>query len=310
MKKLSKADIGDHILALVLALVLWFFVKSAQAPARAVDTNTRRFSAIALELRNRHTDLDLAQTTSGSVALTVRGPQDLLERLSPQDLVAYIDLRTLREGTHQLSVRVDVPAGIEVTSALPSRVEITLEQIITTSVPVSLSLSGSPAPGYFTPPGSVVPESVVVTGGRTAVGNLAPFVLLIDVTDLSSSLVSSAQLQPHSLAGQALSNVSVNPSTVQYRQPVYPTRSIPIKAVAKGALGPQIREVKFELSLAQVTIAAPTETLYDVNELIIPVNVEGLTAESVVEVVPVVPPGVFLVAPPTVGVRIIPISGP
>lgn len=310
MKKLSKADIGDHILALLLALILWFFVKSAQAPTRAVDTNIRRFSNITLELRNRPSDLDLAWTTVGSVALTVRGPHDILERLSPQDLVAYIDLRTLREGTHQLSVRVDAPAGIEVTSALPSRVEIALEQIITTSVPVALSLSGSPAPGYYTPPGSVVPESVVVTGGRTAVGNLAPFVLVIDVTDLTDSLASSAQLQPHNMAGQPLTTVSVSPSTVQYRQPVYPTRSVPLRAAAEGTLDPQVREVRFEVSQDNVTIAAPTGTLYEIDQLIIPVNVTGLIADTVIEVTPVVPPGVFLVAPQKVSVRIIPISGP
>ena len=182
MKKIFRRDnIAHHLLALVLALALWFFVKSTSAPIRQVDTNSRRFAGVAIETRNRATELDLLRPITQTTTLNVRAHQDVLDKLTVQDLVAYVDLRALKEGTHDLNIRVDLPAGVEVLSASPARVQVALEERISTQVPVVLSLSGAVPPGYFAPPGGVEPGTVVVTGGRSIVSSLAPFIIVLDV---------------------------------------------------------------------------------------------------------------------------------
>ena len=173
MKKTFRRDnIAHHVLALVLALALWFFVKSTSVPVRQADTNSRRFAGVTIETRNRSTELDLVQPITQTTALNVRAHQDVLDRLTVQDLVAYVDLRTLREGTHDLNIRVDLPAGVEVLSANPSRVQVSLEEIISTQVPVVLSLTGAAPAGFYAPAGVVEPATVIVTGGRSVVSNL------------------------------------------------------------------------------------------------------------------------------------------
>jgi len=304
MKKILREDMAHHVLALLLALVLWFFVKSTSAPVRQADTQTRRFSNITIETRNRATDLALVRPLTQTATLTVRAPQDVLERLTVQDLVAYVDLRTLQEGSHELNIRVDLPVGVEVLSASPTRVQLGLEQIISTQVPVLLSLSGVPTPGYYAPPGVVEPATVVVTGGRSLVGSVAPFVVVIDVSNLTDTVTASVPLEPYTTQGQAL-NVDVNPPQVQYRQPIIPTKRVPLRIVGEGGFAPSVTEVAFEPTPQDIEVAAPVDVLQDLTELVMVVNTSNIRENTIVELIPQVPQGVYLVAPSPVAIRMI-----
>lgn len=310
MKKIFRRDnIAHHVLALVLALALWFFVKSTSGPVRQADTNSRRFVGVTIETRNRAAEFDLVRPITQTAILNVRANQDVLDRLTVQDLVAYVDLRTLREGTHDLNIRVDLPAGVEVLSANPSRVQVALEQIISTQVPVVLSLTGVPPAGHFAPPGSVEPATVIVTGGRSVVGNLAPFIIVLDVSNLSETVTASVSLEPLSTQGQSL-QLSVNPPQVQYRQPIYRTKMVPLEVVGEGGYAPGVQSVRFELVIPALEIAAPLDLLKDIHNIILSVNTSKVVADTTIEITPLVPQGAYLVAPSNVVIRMIVVSGP
>ena len=310
MKKIFRRDnIADHLLAFVLALVLWFFVKSTTGPLRQVDTNSRRFTGVTIETRNRAAEFDLVRPITQTTTLNVRATQDVLDRLTVQDLVAYVDLRSLREGTHDLNIRVDLPAGVEVLSANPSRTQVALEQIISTQVPVVLSLTGVPPAGYYAPPGVVEPSTVVVTGGRSVVGSLAPFIIVLDVSNLSASVSASVPLEPFSTQGQSLP-LSINPPQVQYRQPIYATELVPLEVIGEGGYAPGVQAVRFELETTTLEVAASPELLQDIQNIVLSVDTSGVVEDTTIELTPRVPPGAYLVAPFTVVVRMIVISGP
>ncbi|MBT9176160.1 MAG: CdaA regulatory protein CdaR [Firmicutes bacterium] len=309
--RINRTDIGTHILALVLALVLWFFVMYTQSPTGVVELHTRRLSAVTLEVRNRPVGLTLVRQPTGAVVLTVRGPRQVLDGLKAQDVVVYLDLAGLNEGTHQLGVRVALPSGVEAVSSAPTRVEVALDQIVSVTLPVKLLLEGSLPAGYFAPPNQVTPSSVVVTGGRSAVARLAPLVIRLDASGLTNSLAASAELHPLDVTGQRLSDVSLSAASVEYHQPVYPTKSLPIRLETRGQPGGDIKNVRLEIVSApespslQATLAAPPDILHDLTELVIPIDVTGVTASTTVEVTPSVPLGAYLVAPPLVKVRVI-----
>lgn len=308
--KISRADIGTHILALVLALVLWFFVMYTQSPTGAVELSTRRFTAITLEARNRPAGLTLVRQPAIAVSVAVRGPRQLMEGLRAQDVVSYLDLAGLKEGTHQLSVRVALPSGLEAVSITPARVEVVLDQIISATVPVRLALVGNVAAGYFAPAGQVTPDSVMVTGGRSAVARLAPLVVLLDVSGLTASLSASAELLPLDAAGQPIADVSLNVTSVQYHQPVYPTKALPIRLEVQGQAAGDEKVVKAEIvpsaehTETQATLAGPSDILHGLTELVVPIDVTGLAAGATMEVTPTAPLGTYLVSPRSVSVII------
>ena len=309
--KLSRADIGTHILALLLALVLWFFVMYTQSPTGVVELNTRRFSAVTLEVRNRPVGLTLVRQPATAVGVTIRGPRLLLEGLRAQDVVAYLDLAGLEEGAHHLSVRVSLPSGVEAVNSSPPRVEVALDQIISTTVHVRLELTGVLPAGYFAPSGQVTPSTVVATGGRGAVARLAPLVIGVDASGLSASLSASAELNPLDEFGRLLAGVSLSVASVQYHQPVYPTKAVPIRVEARGQTEGGIKDVRLELVASpanpdlQATVAAPPAILHGLSEIVIPIDVTGIAAGTTIDVTPVVPLGAYLVSPPLVNVRVI-----
>ena len=302
-------NIAIHLLALVLALALWFFVKSTSGPVRQADTNSRRFAGVAIETRNRATELDLVQPITQTTTLNVRAHQDVLDKLTVQDLVAYLDLRTLSEGTHDLNIRVDLPAGVEVLSASPSRVQISMEQIISTQVPVVLSLTGVPPAGYYAPPGEVDPATVVVTGGRSVVGNMAPFIIVLDVSSLRGTITGSFPLEPFNALGQLL-ELSINPPQAQYRQPIYPTKVVPLEVVGAGGYAPGVKEVRFELDISQLEVAANAELLQEIENIILSVNTSEVVEETIIEIAPQAPQGAYLVAPSNIKIRMIVVLEP
>ena len=310
--RINRTDIGTHILALVLALVLWFFVMYTQSPTGVtVELQTRRLSAVTLEVRNRPVGLTLVRQPPATVVLTIRGPRLTVDGLKTQDVVAFLDLTGLNEGTHHLSVRVVLPSGVEAVSSTPARMEVALDQIISTTVPVQLSLAGDIAAGFFAPAGQVTPGTVVATGGRSAVARLAPLVVRLDVGGLSASVDASAELVPFDAAGHRLADVSLSVSSVRYRQPVYPTKPVPIRLEARGQDGDDIKAVRLEMVYPpgnqdlRATIAAPPDILQGLTELVIPIDVTGIAVGTTVEVKPVAPLGAYLVSPPAVSVRVI-----
>lgn len=305
MKKIFRRDnIAIHLLALVLALALWFFVKSTSGPVRQGDTNSRRFAGVTIETRNRGTELDLVRPITQTTVLNVRAHQDVLDRLTVQDLVAYVDLRTLKEGTHDLNIRVDLPAGVEVLSASPARVQVALEQIISTQVPVTLSLTGAPPAGYYAPLGAVEPASVIVTGGRSVVGSLAPFIIVLDVSTLTDTASASVQLEPFNTQGQLL-GLSVNPPQVQYRQPIYPTKLVPLEVVGEGGYAPGIQNILFESNIPALEVAANSELLQEIESIVLSVDTSEVLEDTTIEITPQLPQGAHFVAPSNVEVRMI-----
>jgi len=308
--KFNRTELGTHALALVIALVLWFFVMYTQSPTGVVEMNTRRLPAVTLEVRNRPVGLTLARSPVATVVLTVRGPRHMLDALVPQAVVAYLDLSDLKEGTHQLGVRVVLPDDVDLVSLAPSRVEIALDEVISVNVPVMLSLVGSLPAGYFAPPGQITPATVVVTGGRNAVARLAPFVVNLDISGLTASVSASAELVPLDVASQRALDVSMSTAVVAYAQPIYPTKLVTLRLDARGQVPGDVKEVRLELvdTPSEALLAAPPVILHELTELVIPVDLSAIVESTTIEVTPAVPPGTYLVSPSMIRIRIIVMS--
>ena len=266
MRRLVKGNLGEHILALVLALVLWFFVKSTLEPSRLSDTATRNFTGVPIELRNRPQDMEVVTQGAGAVSLTLRGAPDIIGRVTAEDVLAYVDLRSLGEGRHQLSVRVDLPAGIEVTAASPARLEIELERILSSQTTVTLVRSGEAPPGYFAPPGTVSPDVVLVTGPRSSIGEMVAFFVVVDISRAQSTLVSTVTLLPLNADGQVIENLNITPEEVTYTQPVYPVKSVPLRAVLIDA---EAEGYVLSVAPAEFLVAGPPDLLNAIENIVV-----------------------------------------
>lgn len=300
MKKLFRGHVGEHLLALALALVLWFFVKSTLEPVRTSDTVTRNFSGISIEMRNRPQDMEVVMQDATSVTLTLRGAPETIAKITVAELLAYIDLRSLDEGKHQLSVRVDLPAGVEVTAASPARLAVELERIISSQTTVTLVRSGTVMDGYYALNGTVEPDVVLVTGPRSSIGQMAAFFVVVDISNAVSTLTATVTLVPVDPQGQFIGNLNVTPEQVIYTQPIYRTKLVPVVVVLE-ADDADLYEIS--MSLGEVKLAGDSSVLEAIDEIVVTFTLEDLTdGEFSTDIE--LPPDTFLITPADTSITI------
>jgi YbbR domain-containing protein len=78
---------------------------------------SRDFRRVPVKVLNA----DGAEIQPGWVDLTVKGPQRILHNLALADGAVYVDASTLPPGSHQVDVRVDLPAGLEIVRTAPDK---------------------------------------------------------------------------------------------------------------------------------------------------------------------------------------------
>jgi YbbR domain-containing protein len=81
----------------------------------------RSLSQVPVHLRNLGKGLT-AQAVPAAIAVTVRGPSDLVAALRPDSISAFVDLAGLGPGRYNLSVGIEPGQGFAVVGAAPSTV--------------------------------------------------------------------------------------------------------------------------------------------------------------------------------------------
>lgn len=164
MRRLLLENIGMKTAAVVLAMVLWFFVTSRGQSEISMD--------IPLELKNIPEGLESIKQGTKSVSVSIKGQERLLKNMKPSDVRVYIDLSKARkgEGTYYISKDdVKLPYTMTVTNISPSSVRVVLEETVIKTVPVRPIIVGSPEKGFVVRSVEVTPKEVTVEGARSEV---------------------------------------------------------------------------------------------------------------------------------------------
>lgn len=86
---------------------------------------TREFKQVELSVRNASLPYDVRPAR---VRLVVRGPQRLVDSLDLGNGAAYVDAGGRLPGNHAVKPAVDVPAGVQVVSVEPAKVQLRLQK--------------------------------------------------------------------------------------------------------------------------------------------------------------------------------------
>ena len=162
MFKLFTENWTLKLISLVFALLLWMFIMGE----RRLEVGY----LVPLELQNIPAQLMVANEVPSLVDVRVSGPRTLLMKVSPNDISIVVDLTDLKPGLttfKRLEERLNLPSGLRVTRLSPSFIDLKLERIKQKKVPVKITLSGEPLPGYQVGRIKAVPDKVLVEGGET-----------------------------------------------------------------------------------------------------------------------------------------------
>jgi len=178
------------LLAIILAVVVWFFV---------VNANRSRFGVVApVEYVGLEPGMVLLGAPRETLDVQVEAARWAAARLTPADVRVRVDLSRAREGDNTLQLSADdvqTPAGVNVLRLSPSAIRVTVAAAATRALRVVPQLRGSPPPGVQLGRVVVEPSTVQVKGPRTTIEERAMVEKApVDVTDLHQSITRTVGL--------------------------------------------------------------------------------------------------------------------
>jgi len=178
------------LLAVVLAVVVWFFV---------VNANRSRFGfAAPVEYVGLEPGMVLLGQPRETVDLQVEAARWAAARLTPGEVRVRVDLSRAREGDNTLQLSADdvqTPVGVNVLRVSPNWVHVSVAAAATRALRVVPRLRGSPPPDVRLGRVVVEPETIQVKGPRTTIEERATVETVpVDVTDLRQSVTRTVGL--------------------------------------------------------------------------------------------------------------------
>jgi YbbR domain-containing protein len=168
MKKLLFENLGLKIAAILLSIVLWFFVTSRGQSEISID--------VPLELKNMPQGLELVNHGTKTVNLNIKGQERFIKNVSASNVRVSLDLSKAKrgEGTYYINREdIKLPRSITITNISPPSVRVTTEETASKTVKVVPVIVGEPRKGFYLKSAEVLPETIVIEGVRSEIAKIS-----------------------------------------------------------------------------------------------------------------------------------------
>lgn len=258
------------LLSVVLALVLWVYVVSAEAP------QLERVLTVPVETENMGQDLSLAQTLP-PVSIRIRA--SVRVEVGSENIHAYVDLEGKAAGQFLLPVLLKPIPSANLLEANPDQILVQLENVETTTLPIEIVFLGRLPQGLSLGQDQIVePNTISLQGPHSVVVQARRALAAVDLTDLSSSVSQTVNVRILDREGKELP-LKVTPETVKVSIPVNREsliKTVPItpRIVGSPGSGFVIRSVTVEPAIA--TLEGTSESLNSILAIsTVPISVDG-----------------------------------
>lgn len=191
--KAKKDDWMLKLLAVVFAVMLWFYADAEQNPLIV-----KHFD-VPIQYINQAEDI-VVENEPQTVRVSIRGKETDLSSLRSDDFMATVDLRGVETGSSEYSITVAAPNGIDRFSYTPTKTVLQIDQMQTKDVPVRVRTIGSVPVGYDLTSTEVIPDQVTITGLSKDLGDIVDLETeAIDLSEITEEITREVQL--HTPAG-------------------------------------------------------------------------------------------------------------
>ena len=285
--------LGTLALALVLAIVVWVVAVQRENPVV-----TALISGVPVREQKLPSDLVFAEQQPelpNTVDVRVRGPQGVLNNLTPSDFTATIDLSSVEAGAQEVPIRVQTNvASVHILNIYPDAVVVQLMRKVEKDVPVVANLIGDPPFGFIAGAPVITPTVVTVRGPEPKVEQVARAEIAVRLTDAREDVKVNDFVTLRDANGLVISGLEAEPATVTALVPVEQRQGFAEKTVLpkiKGQPAANYRITGITVDPPTVTLFGDPDTLKEMPPFVetIPMNISGAT-DDVEEMVPIIAP--------------------
>jgi hypothetical protein len=193
LKRVTRRLFGNLVMkigSLAIAILIWYSLTSQGVADRTIAN-------VTYELRNIPLQLEVIDRGVGYVSVIVRGPQNLISQMQPENLTLPISLPDdVSPGELSLRIRPsDVitafPNQISIMQIYPDTLDIKLDEIITKDVKIQPFLKNAPMSGFEIGQSEAFPDAAKIKGPSTTLASIEK--VLTEPIDLSGANVTFNQ---------------------------------------------------------------------------------------------------------------------
>ncbi|MCA9794720.1 MAG: hypothetical protein KC910_23090, partial [Candidatus Eremiobacteraeota bacterium] len=167
-----KENLGLRVLALVIAIVLWAYVRVTTNPAGR-EVLAQITLTLPLERQGNAPNLIPYEYSAETVDVTLEGESRVVKQLREGLVRAYVDLNGMTAGSHWPEVKVLYPPEVRLVDQEPRSVNVKISPLLAKEVPVEVKVGGTAADGMSTGEVSVDPDRVKIQGPEALVNEVA-----------------------------------------------------------------------------------------------------------------------------------------
>jgi YbbR domain-containing protein len=297
------------LIAFVLALAVWVSAVTAADP----DEVRAYPRPIQLEILGQDPALVIVGSLPQQVTITLRAPRSTWSELTSNEgeVRAILDLSGLSAGKHQVNIQTQVKARpVRVVSVFPDTLNLTLEPLATKTIPIQLALRGEPAIGYQAGSAQLAPDQITLSGPQSQIERVARIQADLSIAGMRQDIQGTLPLRVLDANGQTVSELTINPDSVQVELPITLKggyRDIAVKVAVRGQVAGGYR-------LTNISVFPPVLTVYSENPAIVndlpgfvetqPLNLNGESQNIDTRLELTLPQGVSVVGEQTVHVQV------
>ena len=290
---MERREIIDRIIAAAIAIGLWVYVISVVNPPTTV---TIRQVPVTLLNEDYLSESKLAIAGDGNYTVDVElsgKRKDLI--LTQADLTATADLNGLIPGQNYITVKVTSPGNTTVEEIRTEKIQVYIDELVASEKPVELSIQNVPA-GAELSAIDLDYDTISVSGAKSLVDMVDRILVTVDAGHMAVDEPEQMQLAitPVDAEGNTVKAVNMNHPYVTLSATLYTVKSVPLYTRVDGAPGMGLELMSSNIP-SSVSIKGTLLDLAKINYVDAePLDIEGITSNAELEVVPILPEGVEL----------------
>lgn len=268
-------NLGLKIMALLFAILFWGGVVSFK-------NNIKTFQdSVLVKPFNIAEDLTVAHSLGG-IELKIETTLDTLKDLSVNDFEAYIDLKGIQAGTHNVAVQVTSKnPKVKVVKFEPSNLEVTLESITSKVVNVTVEIKGNVAENFEAQESVFELKEAEVKGAKNIIEKVTEVKAIVTLKGSEmANIKTEVTLFAYDENQKQLKDIDILPASIEILIPVIQIqkyKTVGVRANLTGDLTDNLYVKKILVSPSTLVIQGNTRELKEVDFIETePIDIKGL----------------------------------
>ncbi len=128
------------IISLLIAFIVWAVISGQKTP-KIIEKN---FTA-PIYFENTSDNMILTRDVLYEITVQLRGPEQIIKKIKPEDVYITIDLKNKKFGLHSIPLTEELvhkPQGVSVINIIPNTIQFKIEKKITRIIPIKPNIVG------------------------------------------------------------------------------------------------------------------------------------------------------------------------